>query len=133
MARPSSTPELTQDVLEDFRQETTEQFQRSEQLLIELERQPQDRARLRELFRLIHSIKGNMGYVGLHGLTPLPQALEDLLGRLREGSWTFDNLLGDILLLTLDRLRMLIDEALDGSATHLAPPDLAALCQNLQA
>ncbi len=96
---------LADDLLADFRQETAEQFQRSEQLLIELERSPEDNQRLHELFRQVHTLKGNLGYIGLSTLMPLPQALEDILARLREASLKFDSLLGDILLVSLDTSR----------------------------
>ena len=83
--------------MEDFRLEAAEQLPRCEQLLIELERAPKSAERLRELFRLIHTLKGNLGYVELNALMPLPQAIEDVLDALRCGAMTFDSLLGDIL------------------------------------
>lgn len=97
--------DLSSDLLEDFRLDAAEQFPRCEQLLIELERAPKSSERLRELFRLIHTLKGNLGYVELNELMPLPQAMEDVLDALRSGHLTFDSLLGDILLLSLDHLR----------------------------
>ena len=102
MAQPRPA-DISSDLLEDFRLDTTEQLPRCEQLLIELERHPQDGDRLRELFRLVHTIKGSLGYVELNHLLPLPQAMEDVLGSLREGTLHFDSLLGDILLLSLDQ------------------------------
>lgn len=129
LPRPVDIP---QDLLEDFRLDTREQLPRCEQLLIELERHPDDSARLRELFRLIHTIKGSLGYVGLNQLLPLPQAIEDVLGSLREGDLQFDSLLGDILLLSLDQLRNLIDATL-GLGEAPPPQQIANQCQALQA
>ena len=76
--------DLSTDLLEDFRLDAAEQFPRCEQLLIELEHYPDDEPRLRELFRVVHTLKGNLGYVGLNHLMPLPQAMEDVLDALRE-------------------------------------------------
>jgi len=132
MAMPSPA-DLSRDLLEDFHLDAVDQFPRCEQLLVELERQPQDSERLRELFRLVHTIKGNLGFVGLTNLIPLPQALEDILARLRASELGFDNLLGDILLLTLDHLRELIEEARGVTEARLGPRDFAALCQALEA
>lgn len=132
MALPHHS-DLSNDLLEDFRLDAAEQFPRCEQLLIELERAPRSAERLRELFRLIHTLKGNLGYVELNELMPLPQAMEDVLDALRSGRMTFDSLLGDILLLSLDHLRALIAQALAGTA---APPEDAQtqqLCGALQA
>lgn len=119
--------DLSTDLLEDFRLDAAEQFPRCEQLLIELEHYPDDEPRLRELFRVAHTLKGNLGYVGLSHLMPLPQAMEDLLDALRERRIAFDSLLGDVLLLSLDHLRELIREALGGGAAHIKPTQMLEL------
>lgn len=125
--------DLPSDLLEDFRLEAAEQLPRCEQLLIELERAPKSAERLRELFRLIHTLKGNLGYVELNELMPLPQAIEDVLDALRCGAMTFDSLLGDILLLSLDQLRNLLDKALEGSDHEPDSGQIRQLCSALHA
>lgn len=127
----SNLTEIPSDLLADFRLESSEQFQRCEQLLIELEHAPDDRERLRELFRLVHTLKGNLGYIGLDKLMPIPQAMEDVLSCLREGQLRFDSLLGDILLLTLDHLKEQIHHALGGPAEQLSASQSQALGQAL--
>jgi HD-GYP domain-containing protein (c-di-GMP phosphodiesterase class II)/HPt (histidine-containing phosphotransfer) domain-containing protein len=124
--------ELSSDQLADFRQEATEQFQRCEQLLIELEHTPDDDERLRDLFRQVHTLKGNLGIVGLSALIPLPQALEDVLDRLRQRQLEFDSLLGDILLLGLDHLKELLEQAYGGPAARLDGEQVDALSQALR-
>ena len=123
--------DLSTDLLEDFRLDAAEQFPRCEQLLIELEHYPDDEPRLRELFRVVHTLKGNLGYVGLNHLMPLPQAMEDVLDALRERRIDFDSLLGDILLLNLDHLRELIREALGGGAARINPAQMLELSEAL--
>lgn len=131
---PTPRPaDLPSDLLADFRQEAAEQFQRSEQLLIELERSPDDIERLRELFRNVHTLKGNLGYIGLNTLMPLPQAMEDVLACLRETRLSFDSLLGDILLLSLDHLKELIEQNLGGTPARLDQAQLNALSLALSA
>ena len=132
MATPNLA-EIPSDLLADFRLESSEQFQRCEQLLIELEHAPDDRERLRELFRLVHTLKGNLGYIGLDSLMSVPQAMEDVLSCLREGQLHFDSLLGDILLLTLDHLKEQIRHALGGQAPQLSPAQSKALSRSLSA
>jgi chemotaxis protein histidine kinase CheA len=132
MATPNLA-EIPSDLLADFRLESSEQFQRCEQLLIELEHAPDDRERLRELFRLVHTLKGNLGYIGLDTLMSVPQAMEDVLSCLRESQLHFDSLLGDILLLTLDHLKELIQHALGGPTAQLDAAQSKALSQALSA
>ncbi|WP_425914493.1 HD domain-containing phosphohydrolase [Pseudomonas sp. GWSMS-1] len=130
MSRPDLA-ELPSDLLDDFRLESNEQFQRCEQLLIELEHAPNDNERLRVLYRLIHTVKGNLGCVGLDALISVPQAMEDVLSCLRDGELSFDSLLGDILLLTLDHLKELIHHAFGGHETQLSDSQIQALAQSL--
>ncbi|MBA4243377.1 Hpt domain-containing protein [Pseudomonas sp. KHPS1] len=125
--------DLSSDLLEDFRLDAADQFPRCEQLLIELEHAPRDGERLRELFRLVHTLKGNLGYIDLNALMPLPQAMEDVLDALRSGRLAFDSLLGDILLLTLDHLQALVGQALGGPDARLSQTQFEHLCQALQA
>ena len=125
--------EIPSELLADFRLESSEQFQRCEQLLIELEHYPDDSERLRELFRLIHTLKGNLGYIGLDTLMPLPQAMEDVLDQLRANTLAFDSLLGEVLLLSLDHLKELIRHALGGAEPQLNDNQRQALCQALSA
>lgn len=132
MATPNLT-DISNDLLADFRLESSEQFQRCEQLLIELEHAPDDIERLRELFRLVHTLKGNLGCIGLSTLMAVPQAMEDVLARLREGQLSFDSLLGDILLLTLDHQKELIRHALGGPPAQFNPSQSKALSQALSA
>lgn len=87
---------------------------------------------MHELFRVIHTFKGNLSFVGLNALMPLPQAIEDLLEGLREQRLSFDSLLGDVLLLALDHLRELIRAALGGAEARLNASQLDDLCQALQ-
>lgn len=131
--RTTIRSDLPSDLLEDFRLEAAEQLPRCELLLIELERAPKSAERLRELFRLIHTLKGNLGYVELNALMPLPQAIEDVLDALRCGAMTFDSLLGNILLLSLDRLRTLLDQALKGSDHKPDSGQIRQLCSALHA
>ena len=123
--------EIPSDLLADFRQESSEQFERCEQLLIELEHSPNDGERLRELFRLVHTLKGNLGYIGLNDLMPVPQAMEDVLACLREASLAFDSLLGDILLLTLDHIKALIAQSLGEGPRQISEAQSQALTQSL--
>ncbi|OHC27482.1 MAG: phosphohydrolase [Pseudomonadales bacterium RIFCSPLOWO2_12_59_9] len=125
--------DLSNDLVEDFRLDAAEQFPRCEQLLIELEHFPTDEQRLHELFRIVHNLKGNLSLIGLDALTPLPQAIEEILDGLRESRLNFDSLLGDVLLLSFDHLRELIREALGGAEARLNAAQLGALCQALHA
>ena len=74
-----------QDLLEQFLIEARDLVQQATDDLLELERNPADRARLDGAFRAVHTLKGS---VGLFDLVPMGTALhagEDLLDAVREG------------------------------------------------
>ncbi len=126
VARPE---DLETDLLDEFRYECAEQFALCEKLLLELEHQPGNTELLRQLFRAVHTVKGNLDYVGLHTLVPLPQAIEELLEPLRSGDIEFDSMLGDVLLVGLDRLRNMIALGLAGQDIGIGEAAFKTLCQ----
>lgn len=126
---------ITPDLLEDFYQDFNDHYQNCETALIELEQEPQDSARVNALFRSVHTIKGNLLYIGLHQLSPLLQGIEDILEQIRQLRFHYDNSLSDVILLAMDKTRQLVDEALAGDnplAAASSATDFAQLCQALQ-
>ncbi|MDB5510028.1 MAG: hybrid sensor histidine kinase/response regulator [Hyphomicrobiales bacterium] len=74
------------DLLTDFVTESTEQLEAVGAHLVALEGNPEDLRAIGEVFRLVHSIKGTCGFLGLDRLGRLAHAAEALISRLREGA-----------------------------------------------
>jgi two-component system chemotaxis sensor kinase CheA len=74
------------DLLADFLAETIEALASLDDALLRLERMPEDRATIGEIFRIVHTIKGTCGFLSLPRLERLAHAAENVLGRYREGS-----------------------------------------------
>ena len=72
-------------LLVEFLTETNENLAALEVALVRLERDPQDGSTLSQIFRLVHTIKGTCGFLGLRRLEKLAHAGENLLSALREG------------------------------------------------
>ena len=53
------------ELLADFLTETNEGLVALDDALLRLERTPEDRQTLSEIFRLVHTIKGTCGFLGL--------------------------------------------------------------------
>lgn len=84
---PISLPDSIDDSLfDDFFNEFSEAYHFCEVKLVELERTPENQDLVNQIFRAVHTVKGNFSFVGLSALTPLLQATEDILGAVREGS-----------------------------------------------
>ncbi|MBI3420282.1 MAG: chemotaxis protein CheA, partial [Proteobacteria bacterium] len=74
------------DLLREFLTETNENLAVLDTQLVEFEQNPNDVPRLYGIFRLVHTIKGTCGFLGLPRLESLAHALENVLGKFREGT-----------------------------------------------
>lgn len=114
------TPEdLDDDILNDLLEEINELYEASEQTLIELELRPQDNELQRSLFRSVHTIKGDLGLVSFTPMIPLLQHVEDLLDYLRKGQINYTSTMSDLVLLTMDRVKIFVEGCFkNGSAEY---------------
>ena len=76
------------DLLADFLTETAENLAELDVALVRLERTPDDAATLSLIFRLVHTIKGTCGFLGLPRLERVAHAAENVLGKVRDGVLT---------------------------------------------
>ncbi len=72
------------DLLADFLTETNEGLAELDAALLRLERAPDDQATLSLVFRVVHTIKGTCGFLGLARLEAVTHAAETVLGRVRD-------------------------------------------------
>lgn len=121
--------EIAHELMEDFYQDFSEAHQRCEHTLIALEHDPQNAELLNDLFRSIHTVKGNLVYVGLKDVTPLIQSVEDILDAIRKGTLGYDTLLSDVILLTLDNTHSLVEARVKNQTPTLKDDALDHLCQ----
>ena len=69
------------DLLKDFLTETAEAIAELDTALIRLEQSPDDAQTLALIFRLVHTIKGTCGFLGLSRLEKVAHASENVLGK----------------------------------------------------
>ncbi len=114
-------------LFDDFFNEFSEAYHFCEVKLVELEQQPDDTELVNQIFRAVHTVKGNFAFVGLSALTPLLQATEDILGAVREGSMVFDNHLSDIVLLAMDKANATIRELVNEGVSPITLGEIGKL------
>ena len=73
------------DLLREFLTESSEHLDTVDTELVRFEQNPNDETILRNIFRLVHTIKGTCGFLGLPRLERVTHAAENLLGRYRDG------------------------------------------------
>lgn len=108
-------------LLEQFLSEARDFLQSIGERLLQLEADPGQGALIDELFRLVHTLKGNSGLFDLPELTRVLHAAEDLMDRVREGRLDFSRALADQLLEAMDFVAALIDEIAATSADGQPP------------
>ncbi|WP_395327369.1 chemotaxis protein CheA [Novosphingobium sp. BL-8H] len=97
------------ELLEDFVAETREMLEALGGELISWEEDPGDRARLDSIFRFLHTVKGNCGFVDLPRLEALSHAAEDALADVRAGRRIADAALVSGVLAVIDRVGDMVD------------------------
>ncbi|MCZ8102762.1 MAG: hybrid sensor histidine kinase/response regulator [Burkholderiales bacterium] len=95
------------DILRDFLTETSESIEQVDRELVRFERDPDNHAVLANIFRLVHTIKGTCGFLGLNRLEAVSHAAETLMSRLRDGTPVTSEAV-DVILASMDRIKVII-------------------------
>ena len=97
------------DLIADFLTETHEGLAALDVALVRLEKAPEDQPTVSEIFRVIHTIKGTCGFLGLSRLEAVAHAAENMLGRYRDGTLkvTPDGI--TLILQALDRIKGIVE------------------------
>lgn len=97
-------------LLEQFLSEARDFLQGIAEKLMQLENDPGSAAIMNELFRLVHTLKGNSGLFEFPEMTRVLHAGEDLLDAVRDGRVEYSQELTDRLLDAMDFVSILVDE-----------------------
>ena len=92
------------DLINEFLAETREMLQALSGAIVAWEADPANRERLDEIFRFVHTVKGNCGFFDLPRLQQLSHAAEDALAEVRAGKRTPDARLVSAVLAVIDRI-----------------------------
>ena len=96
------------DLIADFLTETNESIADLDVALVKLERTPDDQDTLSLIFRLVHTIKGTCGFLGLPRLEHVAHAAENVLGKVRDGVLTATPDTVTLVLTALDRIKAIV-------------------------
>ena len=98
------------DLLKEFLGETCEALDVLDTEIVELEQHPDDPALLGSIFRVMHTIKGTCGFLGLPRLETVAHAAEDVLGKVRDSELTLSGEAVSLVLRALDQIKVLVGE-----------------------
>ncbi|WP_321394027.1 chemotaxis protein CheA [uncultured Desulfuromusa sp.] len=106
--------EITEEMRLSFVQEGNELLQNTEQGLLAWGENPENNDSIGEIFRNIHSFKGNCGFFGFSQIEKLSHQMENILDRVKSGSKLAVENPADQLLTALDILQKAVNNISDG-------------------
>ena len=98
------------DLLKEFLTETSENLAVLDVELVRLEQNPNDMDMLGNIFRLVHTVKGTCGFLGLSRLESVAHAGENVLGKVRDGEIEVGAEAVSLILECLDRIRAVMTD-----------------------
>jgi len=103
------------DLLQEFLTETGENLDTVDRELVRFEQEPNNRDILRNIFRLVHTVKGTCGFIGLPRLEALTHAAESVIGQFRDGA-SVSAIAVTAILETIDRVKDILSELAEKGA-----------------
>ena len=96
------------DLIQEFLAETTESLNALDLDIVKLEQNPNDKDLIGRIFRLVHTVKGTCGFLGLPRLEKLAHHGENVLGRYRDGSLAVKPQSVSLILESFDRIKLIV-------------------------
>ncbi len=116
-----------EDLLQDFLTESSELLSDVDNKLVELEKRPEDKHLLNDIFRGFHTIKGGAGFLNVDALINLCHRTENLFDKLRNGQLKLTPELMDVILAATGVVRDMFGAM--GQARQPAAADPSLLAQ----
>jgi len=122
------------ELLREFLTETNESLDVADAELVKFEREPNNANILNNIFRLVHTIKGTCGFIGLPRLATLAHAAETLMDKFRQGMPVTPQAVS-LVLQTIDRIKEILQklEEAEGKEPEGSDADLISLLEAMAA
>ncbi|MDR3055528.1 MAG: chemotaxis protein CheA [Zoogloeaceae bacterium] len=113
-----------EDLLQDFLQESSDLLSDVDNKLVDLEKSPDDRGLLNDIFRGFHTIKGGAGFLNATELVTLCHRTETLFDKLRNGELSLSPELMDMIMAATKGVRDMFGDLSSGVQPPPADPEL---------
>lgn len=120
-----------EDLLQDFLQEASDLLSDVDNKLVDLEKMPDDRGLLNDIFRGFHTVKGGAGFLNAAELVTLCHLTENLFDRLRNGELELTPELMDIIMAATKGVREMFGELGQMVLPQPADPQVLAALQGV--
>ncbi|MCL2591045.1 MAG: chemotaxis protein CheA [Betaproteobacteria bacterium] len=116
-----------EDLLQDFLTEAEDLLSDVDNKLVDLERSPNDRGLLNDIFRGFHTIKGGAGFLNATELVMLCHLTENLFDKLRNGELAVTSEIMDVILSATAGVRDMFNQLSQGMLPTPADPNITAV------
>lgn len=97
------------DLILEFLSEAQEGISNIDNFLVEFEKDPKNTETITQIFRILHTIKGTSGFLGLNKLGGVAHAGENILNRIREGTIEPTPHLIQLVFKSIDYIKFIVD------------------------
>ncbi|MCE9633128.1 MAG: chemotaxis protein CheA [Methylophilales bacterium] len=120
-----------EDMLQDFLTEGTELLSNVDNKLVDLEKTPNDKGLLNEIFRGFHTIKGGAGFLNAAEMVKLCHRTENLFDKLRNEQLTLNPMIMDVIMAATGIVREMFAELSQSRQPSAADPAILASIEGL--
>lgn len=117
---------IDNDSLKDFTEALADYAHNIENDIAHLKQFPEDKAVIANLFRALHNIKGDAALCRVDLGVAIIHPIETILDRVRSGKLQFTELLGETILLAIDRLELAMNALSSGKSVSSLKLDILA-------
>ncbi len=117
------------EIVDSFVVETKEVFEKLDNEILRLEKNPDDKELINSIFRGVHTVKGTSGFLSFEQMTTIAHSFEDVLNKLRRGDIKFYPAMLDVMLEAFDLMKVLLAQVVE---RNLQDIDLAPTIKKLQ-
>jgi two-component system chemotaxis sensor kinase CheA len=100
---------MADDLIIEFLTETNESLDALDQDFVRLEQNPNDKGIINNIFRVMHTIKGTCGFLGLHRLEKVAHAAENIMDQIRSDVFKITPPVISLILEANDKIKSLIE------------------------
>ncbi|MDW5562870.1 MAG: chemotaxis protein CheA [Methanomassiliicoccus sp.] len=111
--------------LDVFIEESRENLQSLNSMLLTLEEKGFDEESMNEAFRAMHTLKGTAGVIGIPSIQELAHVMEDLFDVLRKRKAIPDRAVMELLFTGVDTIERMLEELESSGSVHISFKDLA--------
>jgi two-component system, chemotaxis family, sensor kinase CheA len=112
MSDQNAEKDEMKEIIDEFIIEAYDLAEKATQDIVAIENGSDEEA-INGIFRAVHTIKGTSSFLGFNTLSVLAHRGEDVLGMIRKGSLAPDHDVADVLLESLDLIKVLLDDIRD--------------------